>query len=55
MKIKCLLYIGMLVMVSLGASAQISFLDKHIADTVACRRWVDNQIASMTLKQKIGQ
>lgn len=55
MKIKCLLYIGMLVMVSLGASAQISFLDKHIADTVACRRWVDNQMASMTLKQKIGQ
>lgn len=27
----------------------------QVSDTVACRKWVDEQLRSMTLKQKIGQ
>ena len=27
----------------------------HVSDTAACRKWVDAQLQSMTLKQKIGQ
>ncbi len=39
----------------INATAQTPFVYKHISDTVACNRWVDSQLNSMTLKQKIGQ
>lgn len=38
-----------------NVSAQSSFIYKHVQDTVACKRWVEGQLNSMTLKQKIGQ
>ena len=45
----------MLISLYLGVNAQSDFIHKNINDEVACRRWVDNKLQSMTLKQKIGQ
>lgn len=45
----------MLMSLYLGVYAQSDFIHKNINDEVACRRWVDNKLQSMTLKQKIGQ
>lgn len=43
-----LLLVGQLTAQPIGVLNQIT-------DTVACRKWVDEQLQSMTLKQKIGQ
>ena len=40
---------------SLSAVAQESAILSQIKDTVACRQWVEEQLASMPLKKKIGQ
>ena len=39
----------------LSVQGQHSVILNQIKDTVACRRWVDEQLASMSLKKKIGQ
>lgn len=48
---------GLLVCISLwiGAYASSVRILEQADDSVACRRWVDGQLARMTLKQKIGQ
>lgn len=48
---------GLLVCISLwiGAYASSARILEQADDSVACRRWVDGQLARMTLKQKIGQ
>jgi len=38
-----------------GILAQEPALLKQIQDTEACRKWVDEQMGRMTLKQKVGQ
>lgn len=52
---KKILLACMLISLYLGVNAQSDFIHKNINDEVACRRWVDNKLQSMTLKQKIGQ
>ncbi|MBU3810007.1 MAG: serine hydrolase [Candidatus Phocaeicola faecipullorum] len=52
---KKILLACMLISLYLGVNAQSDFIYKNINDEVACRRWVDNKLQSMTLKQKIGQ
>ena len=52
---KKILLACMLISLYLGVYAQSDFIHKNINDEVACRRWVDNKLQSMTLKQKIGQ
>lgn len=52
---KKILLACMLMSLYLGVYAQSDFIHKNINDEVACRRWVDNKLQSMTLKQKIGQ
>lgn len=38
-----------------GIWAQEPALLKQMQDTEACRKWVDEQMGRMTLKQKVGQ
>lgn len=38
-----------------GLSAQEPALLRRVQDTEACRKWVDEQMEKMTLKQKVGQ
>lgn len=45
----CLLFIGQAMM------AQSPALRLHAGDEAACNKWVDEQMASMTLKEKVGQ
>ena len=52
---KKILLACMLISLYLGVNAQSDFIHKNINDEVVCRRWVDNKLQSMTLKQKIGQ
>lgn len=52
---RIMLSICLLMAAIINASAQSSFVYKHVGDTVACNRWVESQLKSMTLKQKIGQ
>lgn len=49
--------VGLLVCLLLwiGAHASSVKILKQIDDTVACNHWVEEQLARMTLKQKIGQ
>lgn len=35
--------------------AQPAFVRQQVKDEAACRRWVDEQLSGMTLKQRIGQ
>ena len=50
-----ILWISFLIFSCLTAIAQESVILNQIKDTVACRRWVNEQLASMPLKKKIGQ
>lgn len=50
-----ILFICLMMVAAFDLSAQSSFVYRHIDDTVACNRWVESQLNSMTLKQKIGQ
>ena len=49
--------VGLLVCLLLwiGAHASSVKILEQIDDTVACNHWVEEQLARMTLKQKIGQ
>ena len=49
------LLVCLMLTVAVNVSSQSCFVYKNVDDTVACRRWVDDQLNSMTLKQKIGQ
>lgn len=42
-------------LLSLPVYAQSPRILRHIEDTVACNRWVEQRLSQMTLKQKIGQ
>lgn len=55
MGIKKIILLLFILVVSAGMTAQTSFLQKNINDRQACDRWVENQLKSMSLKQKIGQ
>lgn len=39
----------------IGVNASSVRILEQIDDTVACNRWVEEQLARMTLKQKVGQ
>lgn len=50
-------FIGLIVCLCLwigGKASSVTILEQ-IDDTIACNRWVEEQLAQMTLKQKIGQ
>ncbi len=44
-----------LLCIGMALSAQTTGILSHMKDTVACNKWVEEQLAGMTLKQKIGQ
>ena len=52
---KAVLWICVLLFSVLPTMGQKSVILNQIKDTVACRQWVDEQLASMSLKKKIGQ
>ena len=52
---KLVLWISIWLYWLLPAVGQESVVLHQIKDTVACRQWVDEQLASMSLKKKIGQ
>ncbi len=52
---KSVLWICAFLCCSFSAVGQESVILNQIKDTVACRQWVDQQLASMSLKKKIGQ
>ena len=52
MKKTIILCVTMLISVSMFAQTAIL---SQIKDTADCRKWVESQLATMTLKQKIGQ
>ena len=52
---KTILWVCICVFGLLPTYGQQSIILNQIKDTVACRQWVDEQLASMSLKKKIGQ
>ena len=52
---KSMIWIGVFLLCCLSAAAQETVILRQIKDTVACRQWVEGQLASMPLKKKIGQ
>ena len=52
---KSVLWICVLLWCVMPTMGQKSVILSQIKDTVACRQWVDEQLASMSLKKKIGQ
>ena len=49
------LWVSVFLFCYLPGYGQESAILNQIKDTVACRQWVDKQLASMSLKKKIGQ
>ena len=52
---KSILWICICLCYCVSTYGQQSIILNQINDTIACRQWVDEQLASMSLKKKIGQ